>query len=470
MNSVAPSTVAGRPAPLAEADLVRAAARGDSASFSEIYNRHRGPAWRLAQALTSDTEAARAVFCDGFVRAVRSGRGRRPTGSFGLQVLAAVYRAAADEAFSRPPSAPRPRRSASGQAALAEAAFRSLPERWRAGIWLSDVEGMDDEQMAAVLGVSAGVAHQLLVRGRRGLAGRFAQAHAEMPDPVGPVLAQTAPPPPADLAAACTARWCAAGPERSSGLEPLTSWLDEHGARPLSVATGALIGLGLIGFGVVGGGGPVRAQLGAAGTGSVTGAVPVAACVGPNCAAAGGASANPAGTFTAAFDRVLGFGGGTATAAAATTAATVGATAPVTSTGPGSTGTEPGSGTGPGNATVPGTGSTIPPAGSTATVTLPLDLGTVTLSGGSVSTSVGGGSASASAGSCGVAVSAGSATVSTCSGGTSSGSGAVSSVANSVSSTVKAVGGSVVKTVTGGVSSVTSGGSGSSSGGLPAGL
>src|SRR5439155_18071472 len=60
---------------------------------------------------------------------------------------------------------------------LAAEAFRSLPERWRTVLWLSEVEGMAPSEVAPLLGVTANTAAQLAVRARAGLRERFLQQH-----------------------------------------------------------------------------------------------------------------------------------------------------------------------------------------------------------------------------------------------------------------------------------------------------
>src|SRR6202034_484096 len=124
------------------------------------------------------------------------------------QLLAAVYRLAAEA--GRSVSAPHARpggRSRNPETAFVEAAFRSLPERWRGAVWLSDVEAMDPERVARVLGVSVAVAHQLINRGRRGLEGRFAQAHQPVPEHLGTALRAFTMAIPANLADVAATRW-----------------------------------------------------------------------------------------------------------------------------------------------------------------------------------------------------------------------------------------------------------------------
>src|SRR5579872_3900228 len=148
MNSVALPASATGPALGAEADLIRQAARGDGEAFEELYRRHGQVAWRFAQSVATDRDAAVQAVAEGFGRALRGLRRHSRMDSEGFRpfVLAAVYRAAVDNlhAHGAPaPMAPTGRaaggakgRTRDADAAFVEAAFRSLPERWRAAIWL----------------------------------------------------------------------------------------------------------------------------------------------------------------------------------------------------------------------------------------------------------------------------------------------------------------------------------------------
>jgi hypothetical protein len=314
-----------------------------------------------------------------------------------------VYRAAIDQSASGTAAPPRAHRSvaADADAALADAAFRSLPERWRAAVWLRDVENIDADRIAIVLAVSATVAEQLVSRGRRGLAGRFAQAHRELPEHIGEVLRPLTLAIPANLSDVTAARWSSVGSDHLPLFAPISGWLEERGVRPMSVAVGALVGLGLIGLGVVPGGSSVRSQLGAAGAGNV-GAVPVQTCFGLACPAGTQGSGSLAGNAVS-----LGLGslsaGGTAASGSGATGSTLGGSTGSLGTGTGSSGgsgggsgapggtspstptpTIPGPPIVPANPTLPSAPTTLPPVvpAGTSTVTIP-GVGSVSITGGS---------------------------------------------------------------------------------------
>jgi len=262
MDSVALSTPASASALRADSELVRKAAGGDAESFGELYRRHCHPAWRLAQAAAANNEDAVQAVGEGFASALKPRRGRRHAGGsasgFRTLLLASVYQAAVGRNHAdstAPATVPMPRRAKAGRvgacdAILVDAAFRSLPDRWRGAVWLSEVEGFGPDRIAPILGVSLPVATQLTTRGGRGLAGRFAQARRPVPDQLGSALDEIADVLPANLAAVAESHWLER--DHRAGLDELSAWLSERAVRPLWAAVGGLTGLGLIGLGLVG--------------------------------------------------------------------------------------------------------------------------------------------------------------------------------------------------------------------------
>lgn len=254
MNSVAIPASAPVGALGAEGELVRQAARGDAEALAELFRRHGQMAWRLAQAVAANRDGAVASVATGFVRALQAGPRRQKDREAGFRptVLAAVYRHAIDDARARAAN-PAPPASAPAEGdAVMTAAFRSLPERWRAALWLTEVESIAPERMAAILGVSPAAASQLLVRGRRGLAGRLTQVHAAVPEHLAPALRAVAIPMPANLAEIVAGAWGSLATGAGARLAPINLWLTEHAVRPLQVTVVGLIGLGVIGLGLVG--------------------------------------------------------------------------------------------------------------------------------------------------------------------------------------------------------------------------
>lgn len=330
----------------AEADLIRRAARSDEAAFNELYRRHAQTAWRLAQAVSSTTGDAAASVADGYSRVLRGVRRRRVSASdpFRPLVLSGVYCAAMDRVRRREQTPAASGGSDGGsQLGLAGAVYRSLPERWRAALWLTEVEGLTADQMAPVLGVSAAVAAQLAGRGRRAMADRYRQAGSDMPRPLGPELKPLAAGVPAGLAAMAVESWRSSVAGDATGrLVPSVGWLGEHAVAPLRLAAVGILALGVVSVGVISqrgglsGTGPVAAggPPGASSRALVEGGggtyLPSAAAFGPSLLFGQGGTAGSG--FTAGgFDLT----GSSATSGGSAGASATGASA---STGPGSPG------------------------------------------------------------------------------------------------------------------------------------
>ncbi|HEX2064620.1 MAG TPA: sigma-70 family RNA polymerase sigma factor [Acidimicrobiales bacterium] len=178
-----------------DARLVEAAASGEVDAFEELYRRHVHAAWRVAQAVTGNADDATDAVGDAFIRVFQSVRvGRLDDNAHFRPYLMASARNAAVDVLRRagrvsPTDSADQLDSASPAAAPAEvfldsidsslvaAAFRSLPERWRSVLWLTEVEGITPTEAAPLLGVSPNGVAQLAVRARAGLRERFLQAH-----------------------------------------------------------------------------------------------------------------------------------------------------------------------------------------------------------------------------------------------------------------------------------------------------
>ncbi len=260
MSALAVPTAGSELATRPEADLTRGAARWDRDAFEEIYHRHGQSAWQLASAVSADHGLASEAVTEGFQRALRTAR-RRPGEDSPLRplVLAEVYRSSMDQVRSAKSgtakgSRPRVATATRGPSREASSAFQSLPERWRAALWLEEVEHVDTAMLAAIIGVSTPVAAQLAQRGRNGLLARFSQAGVAPPAHLGDALRPLATDAPPDMKAAALRRWrgTAGGADASSGgLAGARAWLTERSPRPLWVTSGGLVALGMVGLGVL---------------------------------------------------------------------------------------------------------------------------------------------------------------------------------------------------------------------------
>src|SRR5438105_588479 len=175
--------------------LAERAAQGHQEAFDQLYRRHAPTAWRVAHAITGNPHDSSDAVAEAFARvlvALEAGRLEDST-RFRSYLLSATRNAALDvtrrSGRSRPTATPETFESPSHvvgpsdglvdrlDASLVAAAFRSLPERWRSVLWLTEVEGLPPREAALLLGMSANGVAQLAVRARAGLRERFLQAH-----------------------------------------------------------------------------------------------------------------------------------------------------------------------------------------------------------------------------------------------------------------------------------------------------
>jgi DNA-directed RNA polymerase specialized sigma24 family protein len=287
-------------------------------AFEYLCRRHTGPAWDLAYAVTGERRDAAAAVAEGFVRVLRPGRPARFDSPDQLETaLLSATRAAAIEAARRPHAegAARPAAGVDGEDVggarrlegepgsrlpIVTAAYRSLPERWRTVLWLTDVLHTDINETAAVLGVSGNGLAQLSHRARSGLRERYLQAQlrgtvaagchptvehlaaftastlalselatvekhlrgchdcqereAELDD-LGAMLTRIAVPAPPTLVAMATSRWKDAA--NAATVVPRTRLhllsFPHSGRKPVAGAALAVMGLGIIGAAVVSG-------------------------------------------------------------------------------------------------------------------------------------------------------------------------------------------------------------------------
>lgn len=170
-------------------DLIRRAQRGDLPAFNALVLRFQDAVFGLAARMLGSTEAAEDVTQDAFLAAWRSidsfrggsfrswlftiaanrcrdefrRRGRRPVTSLD------AARDDPDRADLDPPDDdPLPEAVAEqGELRSAlEALLRELPDDWREAVVLSDVEGLDYAEIAAVTGVALGTVKSRLSRAR----------------------------------------------------------------------------------------------------------------------------------------------------------------------------------------------------------------------------------------------------------------------------------------------------------------
>jgi DNA-directed RNA polymerase specialized sigma24 family protein len=174
------------PALIGDAELTGAIASGDAAAYATLRERHEAAARSLARQLVKDPAEADEVVSETFTRlrdVIRGGGG--PGAAVRPYLLTAVRQVAGERSGGQTGGTaaggpglgePLPGAPAAADPAAAEAeteplarAFLSLPERWRAVLWHTEIEQADPGQAAACLGVTADGLAELGGQARAGL-------------------------------------------------------------------------------------------------------------------------------------------------------------------------------------------------------------------------------------------------------------------------------------------------------------
>jgi RNA polymerase sigma factor (sigma-70 family) len=174
-----------------DADLIAAARGGDAEAYGVLYQRHSAAADRLARQIVKHPADVDDVVAETFARVLHAiKRGLGPAQAFRPYLLTAVRRVAIDlirgqrkqvpteeadlpdpgEPFSDPVIADLDR-------SIVARAFTSLPERWSAVLWHTEVEESKPAEVAELLGMSANGVSALSYRAREGLKQAYLQLH-----------------------------------------------------------------------------------------------------------------------------------------------------------------------------------------------------------------------------------------------------------------------------------------------------
>ncbi|NEE03291.1 RNA polymerase sigma factor [Phytoactinopolyspora halotolerans] len=172
--------------------LLSRARSGDESAFVELYRNVAPIARRVAYRIVRDIHVADDLVQEAFylvLKAVRSGHG--PTDSFGGYVVSTVkrlaYRQSAvqgrtvciDDFTAWDDQATAPTNE--HQADLVNAAWASLPPRWRHVLWLIDVDRYSPSELAPAMSMTANAVSSLATRARRALrAAYMAQQREEL--------------------------------------------------------------------------------------------------------------------------------------------------------------------------------------------------------------------------------------------------------------------------------------------------
>jgi RNA polymerase sigma factor (sigma-70 family) len=177
---------------LSDSELVLRARQGDRRSFGTLYLRHHDAAWRVACAAAGSSADAEDAVAEGFAKVFAAlPRMVDRELAFRPYLLACVRNAAVDrhrrtrkidlrdEIPEQEAAAADPDEVvlADLERNLVGEALRSLPERWRTVLWLTEVEGMTPTEVSAVIGIKPNAVAALSYRAREGLREAYLQAH-----------------------------------------------------------------------------------------------------------------------------------------------------------------------------------------------------------------------------------------------------------------------------------------------------
>lgn len=175
-TAVSPSTRADLPL------LQRFLTTGDDTVLVPLLRRHRVATWRLAAVVTLDVDAA-AEAVEAAWRDVVEGDRDVLDGGAGVRAwLFAITRrhAAGAPGTALVSGAPRSPFDRTGDVGLVASSFALLDEAARTAVWLHAVEGLDDADIAHVLGCGRLEAHELTDDAMAEL--RVAAAHGQLGD------------------------------------------------------------------------------------------------------------------------------------------------------------------------------------------------------------------------------------------------------------------------------------------------
>ncbi|MFF5013992.1 sigma-70 family RNA polymerase sigma factor [Streptomyces sp. NPDC001165] len=198
------SVLPPRETPPADGELIERMRAGDDSAYEELYRRHADAVRRYARTCCRDAHTADDLTAEVFARmlqAVRGGSG--PEHSVRAYLLTSMRRVAAhwsksarreqlvddfavfaqqasrgsevsDDALDLGADA---RALHEAEQSMAMQAFRSLPERWQAVLWHTEVEDESPSQVAVLFGLDANGTRVLASRAREGLKQAYLQAH-----------------------------------------------------------------------------------------------------------------------------------------------------------------------------------------------------------------------------------------------------------------------------------------------------
>lgn len=166
---------------------------GEDKAFSELFEQHATAVRRLARGLAADQSEAEDITAETFFRVLQAlRRGSGPKDHVRAYLLTVARRVSwewhgarrdvpvTDDELTHRAGAGADAHAGTAERNLIATAFTSLPERWRAVLWQTEVEGEQPSVVAPHFGLSANATAALARRARQGLRAAYLQAHLAM--------------------------------------------------------------------------------------------------------------------------------------------------------------------------------------------------------------------------------------------------------------------------------------------------
>ncbi|MGX7827726.1 sigma-70 family RNA polymerase sigma factor [Actinokineospora sp. 24-640] len=180
-----------------DAELIDSVRGGTVSAYGALYERHVAAAYNLARQLTRNPAEADDLVSEAFAKVLDTLRqGRGPDSAFRAYLLTALRHTAYDKTRrdkrvelsddvsqvsgvdQAAVSVPFTDTAVAGlDRTLAARAFATLPERWQAVLWHTEVEGQLPAQVAPLLGLTPNGVSALAYRAREGLRQAYLQVH-----------------------------------------------------------------------------------------------------------------------------------------------------------------------------------------------------------------------------------------------------------------------------------------------------
>jgi RNA polymerase sigma factor (sigma-70 family) len=174
-------------APPSEAETLAGLRRGDEACFAVVYERFRGPLYGFLRRAVRRDDVAEDLFQETFMALARAAPGLRPDTDIAAWLFTVArnafrshlrwarldlsrWVAFCDDVCPTPAPGPEAAAAQTRLVSAVEAALTRLPAAHREVLLLVGVEGLDQSQVAAVLGISYPALRKRLARARAALA------------------------------------------------------------------------------------------------------------------------------------------------------------------------------------------------------------------------------------------------------------------------------------------------------------